>query len=59
MTHDTATNVEPDEDAAAALAAIYALAQDAGYELMKETVKLAEFIAPTGNVLYVEKTGET
>lgn len=60
MIHDTATKplftCAPDEDAAAALAAIYALARDAGFELMKETVKLAEFVAPTGDVLYVEKT---
>ncbi|MFS2023216.1 hypothetical protein [Massilia sp. CT11-137] len=46
----------PDEDLLAALSAIYALAQDAGYELTKETVKLAEFVAPAGIVLYVEKT---
>ena len=44
-----------DEDASAALAAIYALEQEAGYEPTNETVKLAEFVAPTGNVLYLEK----
>lgn len=46
----------PDEDTSAALTAIYALAQDAGCELMKETVKLAEFVTPTGEILYIEKT---
>lgn len=45
-----------DDEALAALSTIYTLAQEAGYELTKETVKLAEFVAPTGDVLYVEKT---
>jgi hypothetical protein len=44
-----------DDDALAALAAIYALAEETGYTMTKETVKLAEFESPTGNVLYVEK----
>lgn len=59
MTDDTTiTKALPstdDEDASAALAAIYALAQEAGYEPTNETVKLAEFVSPTGNVLYLEK----
>jgi hypothetical protein len=59
MTDDTTiTKALPsrdDEEASAALAAIYALVQDAGYERTKETVKLAEFVSPTGNILYLEK----
>ncbi len=48
---------EDDEARKAALKAIYTIAQDAGYQLKNETVKLAEFVSPTGAVLYVEKTG--
>lgn len=57
MTHDTTTPLDPqaDEEALAALAAIYALAEDTGYQMTRETVKLAEFVSPTGNVLYIEK----
>jgi hypothetical protein len=56
MSNETAIPGTNDEDAVVALAAIYTLAQDAGYELMKETIKLAEFVSPTGDVVYVEKT---
>jgi hypothetical protein len=57
MIHDTTTPLgrTADDEALAALAVIYALAQDAGYQMTRETVKLAEFVSPTGNVLYVEK----
>lgn len=60
MTHATTSEASPrhdtDEDAVAVLAAIYVLAQDTGYELTKETAKLAEFVSQSGEVVYVEKT---
>lgn len=60
MRHDTPNNNSrlstANDDAMAAVAAIYALAQHVGYELTKETVKLAEFVSSTGGVVYIEKT---
>jgi len=58
MTHDTTQTTMPpalDAEAQAALAAMYALTEDAGYRLTRETVKLAEFVSPKGRILYIEK----
>lgn len=58
MMHETTKplmTAAPDDEAQAALEAIYALAGDAGYRMTRETVKLAEFASPTGHILYIEK----
>lgn len=58
MMHETTTTAitaAPDDETQAALVAVYALAEDAGYHMTRETVKLAEFASPTGGILYIEK----
>lgn len=54
-TEDMSDNGTSDEDRLAVLEAIYMLMTEAGYEATRETAKLAEFVSPTGNVIYVEK----